>query len=139
MRRFEVPVTTSAGGAATGYTPTVDGKVQAIRYVPDGTSPLDTDADITVTGEASGIPILSATNIGTSATQWYPRAPIVDSSNAAGLYAAGGEAVLGANSGGRRGGQDRRRPGRQREKRRVPRLRRVSRSEGRLLVNDYDA
>lgn len=92
--RLTVPVTTDANGDVTVQTRTVFGVVLAVRYVPDVTSPLDTGADITITAEQSGLPILTITNLGTSAVQSYPRAATATVLNAAALYAAGGTAVL---------------------------------------------
>lgn len=94
IRKLAVAVTTNGSGAATSYTTPVSGLIHAIAYVPDGTSPLDTGADIVVSGHTSGMAILTKANIGTSAVQWHPRvgtAAVADGS--ALLYAAGGAAV----------------------------------------------
>lgn len=91
--KHTVAVTTDASGDSTDLTPTTSGHVVAVRYVPDGGSPLDTGADITITAQASGLPIITITNLGTSATQFYPRAATVDVAGAASLYAAAGEPV----------------------------------------------
>ena len=93
VERHEVAVTTTSGGAATGYTGVVSGRVLAIRYVPDGTSPLDTGFDATITCDVSGLPIITVTNGGLSALSLAPRAATVTVANAAALYAAGGTAV----------------------------------------------
>ena len=94
-RRFAVEVTTTAGGAATVYTgEPVNGEVLTITYVPHASTPLDTGADIVVTGEITGTAILTKANIGTSTVSWAPRQPthkVAD--GAAALYASGGEAV----------------------------------------------
>lgn len=92
VRREVVDITTDASGDGTGYTGVVDGLIQAIRYVKDGTSPYDNTADFTITTESSGQAVLTATNVAASAT-YQPRAATVDTSNAAALYAAGGTAV----------------------------------------------
>ena len=94
VKSYAVAITTTSGGAATGYTPVVSGLIRSIAYVPDGTNPLDTGADIVVTGNTSGMAILTKANIGTSAVQWHPRAgtaAVADGS--ALLYAAAGQAV----------------------------------------------
>ena len=91
IRKLAVAVTTTSLGAATGYTTPVSGLIHAIAYVPDGTSPLETGADIVVTGHTSGMAILTKANIGTAAVQWHPRvgtAAVADGS--ALVYAAGG-------------------------------------------------
>jgi hypothetical protein len=94
VERQEVSITVDASGNGTGYTPIVTGLVRAIRYVPDGTSPYATGVDVTVTGETSGIAIVTITNAGTAAVDVYPRAAVATTANAAALYAAGGVAVL---------------------------------------------
>lgn len=92
--RFEVAITVDASGNGTGFTPIVSGYVQAIRYVPDAGAPYATGVDVTITGEVSGLPILTITDAGTAALSIYPRAAVVTVANAAALYAAGGVAVL---------------------------------------------
>ena len=94
MTRLIVAVTTDASGDVTAYTDQqVNGEVVAIRYVPPGASPLDTGADVTITGTDSGTPILTITNLGTSAVSMAPRQATVTTANAAALYAAAGTAV----------------------------------------------
>ncbi len=94
VKRYEVAVGVDASGNGVGFTEeAIRGFVRAIRYVPDGTNPYDTGADVTVTGEVSGIAITTITNIGTSAVDVYPRAATASVVNAAALYAAGGAAV----------------------------------------------
>lgn len=93
VRRIVVDVTTDGSGNATAYSSDViNGLIHSIRLVADGTSPFDNTADITITGETTGLPVLAITNQNSSGT-FYPRAGTVDGSNAASLYAAGGAAV----------------------------------------------
>jgi hypothetical protein len=91
--RYVVSLPVNASGAGTGFTPVVDGCVRAIRYVPDGSTPYDTNAIVTITGEASGIAIVTITHVGTSAVDIYPRAAVASVADASALYAAGGTAV----------------------------------------------
>lgn len=92
MRLERIDITTNGSGAFTGYTQRVSGKVHQLRYVP-GTA-LDTGADFTVTGETTGVAILTAADIGTSAVTWQPRQPTVAVGDAsASLYAGSGEPV----------------------------------------------
>lgn len=64
-------ITTDAAGAAEVYLGTrLRGRVHAIKYTP-GT--LDTGADLTITGETTGVPILVQSNAGTSVLWKYPR------------------------------------------------------------------
>jgi hypothetical protein len=84
-------MTTDAGGDATAFTPVAFGRVLQLRYVPDGTSPLDTGADLDITLKESGVVVANHDNIGTSAfTKVYRQAThAIDGS--ASLHAAGGE------------------------------------------------
>lgn len=94
LTRHVVSVTTDSDGAATGYTDVpVNGFIHSIRYIPDGSSPLDTNADVDITGEATGIVVLDDDNIGTSAYTVMPRFATTDQTNTASLYASGGEPV----------------------------------------------
>lgn len=93
IERHEVSITVDASGDGTGYTPIVSGFVRAIRYVPDGTAPYDTNGDVVITGDVSGVPILTVTNMGTSALTLSPRAAVVGVTNVAALYAAAGTGV----------------------------------------------
>lgn len=93
VERIEIAVTTDASGDFTGYSGVVQGRVLQIRYIPDGSSPLDTGADVTITAEDSGVVVLNQANIGTSAYTVAPRQASHDTAGAASLYAAGGEPV----------------------------------------------
>lgn len=94
IERHDFTLTTDASGNATVYSAKpVTGLVQQIRYVPDGSSPLATGADLTITGEVTGLAIVTLTNIGTVAVQWAPRVATSDITGAASLYAAAGTAV----------------------------------------------
>lgn len=94
IERHDLTLTVSAGGALTTYTDRpVTGEIRQIRYVPDGTNPLDTGADLTITGETSGLVIATLSNIGTAAVQWAPRQATADVVGAAALYASGGVGV----------------------------------------------
>jgi len=83
MERLVAILTTDASGDATGYLePTQPGFIRAIRYVKtdyaDG-------IDITITGETSGLSILSVTDMNASAT-YVPQTPTHDLSAAAENY-----------------------------------------------------
>lgn len=91
--RHSVALISDASGNQTTYTNVVNGRILAIRYVPDGTNPLATGADFTITGETTGIPIITITNIGTSAVSFAPRMPTCGLTGTASLYAAGGLGV----------------------------------------------
>lgn len=82
--RKSVPVTTAVDGSATAYTDAPgQGIVWSIAYVPHASTPLDAGADITITEEATGKPILTITNLGTSLVEKYPRAATCDIAGAA--------------------------------------------------------
>lgn len=86
---------TTAGGALTLYSPVVTGLVERIEYVPDATSPLDTNGDIVVTGEVSAAPVLTKANIGLSAVAWHPRIGVnLNTDGAAAVFIAAGQPIL---------------------------------------------
>lgn len=90
--RHTLDLTVNADGDTTVYTGVVSGRVLQLRYVPDGSAPLDTGADMTVTGETTGVAIATITNIGTSALTWAIRQstyPVANTGQGtASLYAA---------------------------------------------------
>ena len=56
---------------------TIRGRVQAVKIVAD--SDLTNSFDLTMTGETSGVPILTDTTVSSNATTWwYPRALAAD-------------------------------------------------------------
>ncbi len=72
----KVDIVTDASGNATvylthGQNRKLNGFLVCIKYTP-GT--IATGADLTITGEDSGIPILTKTDAGTSNVFYYPRA-----------------------------------------------------------------
>lgn len=89
VRSEAVALTTTSGGAATGFTPVVNGFVRAIRY----SGGFDATADITITGEASGQPVITMTNQADAVATLHPRQATHDIVGAASLYAAAGEPV----------------------------------------------
>lgn len=92
IERHAIAVTTSAGGAFTDYTPVVTGCVLQVRYVPSG-SPIDTNGDLDITGEVSGVVIANHDNIGTSAFTKAYRQATHGVDGAASLYATDGKPV----------------------------------------------
>lgn len=88
-----IAVTTDGSGDATVEIGHLHGRLKQIRYVPDGSNPLATGADVTITGQTTGLVILNMTNIGTSAFNKCPKQPIHDVAGVASLYAAAGEPV----------------------------------------------
>jgi hypothetical protein len=94
VTNYKVAITTDSGGAATAYTQMpVTGLVEWLRYHPDGTNPLDTGADLVITGESSGIAIATLGNIGTSAFTKAPRQPTHDVAAGAAITYDGTHAV----------------------------------------------
>lgn len=88
-----VAVTTNGSGAATEYTSVVTGCVAQVHYIPDGTAPLDTGADLDITLETTGVIVANHDNIGTSAfTRVYLQATHAADGSAS-LYAGSGEPV----------------------------------------------
>lgn len=74
IERLTLTLTVNGSGDATVYSEKpVTGRVLQLRYVPDATDPLDTGADLTLTGEETGVAVATLTNIGTSAVTKVPR------------------------------------------------------------------
>lgn len=87
--RHVVTLTTDGSGDATGYTPTVTGRVSAIHYVK---TDFATGVDFTITSEATGQSIWTELNVDASTVR-APRQPIHGQDGTASLYAAAGEPV----------------------------------------------
>jgi hypothetical protein len=73
IQLLTVSITTDAGGDFTITAPSGGGLVKQVRYVVDGSSPLDTGADLTITDTKTGANILTMVNIGTSSFTRLPR------------------------------------------------------------------
>lgn len=95
MALYQFNILTSAAGAWSQTVQLRPGKFTQYRYVPDGTSPLDTGADLDIVGAQSGFVYVNQDNIGTSAFQKLPRYATADETGTASLYAAAGEPVEG--------------------------------------------
>lgn len=88
-RRETVTLTTAAGGAATGYTKPITGRIVSIRYVK-GTFADGVDFDLTA--ETTGEQIWHQDNVNASVTV-APRQATHTTLGAAALYAAAGTPV----------------------------------------------
>ena len=89
MAVHSVAVTTDGSGDATVYSPPTFGTIVAVRYVPDATSPLLGTADVTITDNGSGSPILTLTNLAIVARTWLPMVSAVTTSGADAQFASG--------------------------------------------------
>jgi hypothetical protein len=95
MAVYQFNILTNGSGAWSGSVSPRAGHFRQYRYVPDGTTPLDTGADLDVAGTQTGFVYVNQDNIGTSAFQKLPRYATHDETGTASLYAAGGEPVEG--------------------------------------------
>lgn len=94
VSRTSITPLTDGSGDATAYSEVINGgEILQIRYVPDGSNPLDTNGDIVITEEATGLPILTKANIGTSAFTVAPRGPVHSVGAGAALVYAGTDPV----------------------------------------------
>jgi len=93
MERISLTITVDGSGDGTDYAVSsrglLTGKIHAIRYVKDDYAD---GIDVAITGETSGIAILTVTDMNATAT-YLPRAATCDIVAAASLYAAAGEPV----------------------------------------------
>jgi hypothetical protein len=88
LERHKVQLTTD-GGAATGYTPALRGRLQSIVYVK---TDFADGVDVTITEEDTAQAILTLTDQNV-AGRWQPRLPTHDTVGVASLYAGAGEPV----------------------------------------------
>lgn len=70
---LQANVLTDGSGDFTITMPCGGGEVMEVRYVVDGTSPLATGADLTLTETTTGLNVLTMANIGTSSFTRLPR------------------------------------------------------------------
>jgi hypothetical protein len=73
-KRQSVTVTTATGGGATEYSAVVQGTIRAIKYTKDGTAPLASTADFTITTEETGQNLWVDLNVNATETV-YPVVP----------------------------------------------------------------
>jgi hypothetical protein len=88
IKRITASVTTDGSGDASASLEAVNGLIYQIMYVPDGTSPLDTVADLTIKENTTDLNVLTMANIGTVT---FTRSPRILSANSA-------DGVVGTNS-----------------------------------------
>lgn len=93
IQLITVAVLTDASGDSSATINPQPGRFLQMRYVPDGTAPLDTGTDIDLTGATTGFVYLNHDNIGTSAYDRAVRYPTSALDGSASLYAATGEPV----------------------------------------------
>jgi len=84
-----VALTTNSSGAATGYTPVVNGAILAVKYVK---TDFADGVDFTVTTEDTAQNVWVESDVNAAKTV-APRQPTHDTIGGASLYAALGEAV----------------------------------------------
>lgn len=86
-QRHTIAIETAADGSATAYSPAgLTGRVEAIVYVKDGTTPFDNGVDFTITVESTGQSLWTDADVNASQTV-YPVQP-------ANLGATGAASVL---------------------------------------------
>lgn len=89
--RHAVTIVTATGGAGTGWTPVVNGRVLHIRYVK---TDYTNGVTFAITGETTGAAIWSEVGVNAS-TERVPRQATHSTAGVAALYAGSGTAVLG--------------------------------------------
>ena len=93
MQLITVPVTTDVSGDATVQIIGVSGSFLQLRYVPDGSNPLDTGADLDISGDKTGLVFVNHDDIGLTAFTRCYRQATHGTDGSASLFAAGGEPV----------------------------------------------
>lgn len=72
LQKYDASILTDALEAATVYLGScLRGRIIAVLYAP---TTIDGGATLTITGETTGVPILTKANAGTDAAWFYPRA-----------------------------------------------------------------
>lgn len=93
MQMFTVAATTNGSGAFSTTLSGASGCFLQMVYVPHGSTPIDTNADIDLVGATTGLVLIAHDNIGTSTfTRCYRQATHATDGSAS-LYAAAGEPV----------------------------------------------
>lgn len=92
VRRFVVTAAVDGSGDATVYSPVINGRLESIAYVKDGSNAYSDGVDFTITGETTGQGIWTEENVNASAVR-HPRAATHSVAGVAALYASGGTAV----------------------------------------------
>ena len=98
MALYQLNILTNASGAWSQTIHPKAGKLTQYRYVPHGSTPVDTGGDLDVVGAQTAFVYVNQDNIGTTAFQKLPRYATADETGTASLYAAGGEPVEGLMS-----------------------------------------
>lgn len=89
IERHVVTITTDASGDATGYTPAITGKINAIVYIKDDYA---TGVDFIITVEGTAQNVWTEANVNASKTI-APRQATHSEAGVASLYAGSGEPV----------------------------------------------
>jgi len=91
--KHTVDVVTDAAGNAISYSPVLNGRLSAIHYFKDGTTPFAAGVDFAITNETTGQSLWSELNVDVSGVR-APRQATHGVDGVAALYAAVGEPVL---------------------------------------------
>lgn len=77
LTRVSVPVLTNAEGAATAYTPALNGMIRSARYIKPTSGGLDAGTDIDIVTDKGGVVVWDKDDLATS-TVIYPMVPAHD-------------------------------------------------------------
>jgi len=77
LTRVSVAVVTDAEGAATVYTPALNGMVRSVRYIKPAEGGLDNDSDIDIVTDKGAVVVWDKDNLAASAVI-YPMVPAHD-------------------------------------------------------------
>lgn len=83
MTRYRIPLVPATASGCTAFSSQPvhqGGLLEAIRLVRPTTNQITTVANITITGEQSGIVLFSATATSTGSQTWLPRQQVCDTS-----------------------------------------------------------
>ncbi len=92
-RRYTVDVTTIADGSATAYSESINGIIDSIQYVKDGSNAYANGVDFNITTETTAQTLWAESDVNASAIR-APRQATHSTAGVAALYAGSGTAVL---------------------------------------------
>lgn len=95
ITNVRIDVVCDASGNFSGKSFPVNGRILQVRYTPDSITPLATGADLAISGNESGVNVLTQANIGTVAFTSVPGQPVNNASDGSpALFASGGNPLL---------------------------------------------
>jgi hypothetical protein len=81
ITKYTASVTTTTSSTDNFYTEVANGSIRAVQYVRSTSSPISSTADLSITGEVSGINILTSLSVGAASFIKVPMGTAVNTTN----------------------------------------------------------